>query len=97
MIVHLNINSIRNKFEMLKKVVGNKIDILLISETKLNHTFLLYQFVLEGFTPPYRFDRTPHDDLEGISSLTMLFVREDIPSKLLSNIDPSGNTENIFV
>ena len=27
----------------------------------------------------------------------MLFVREDIPSKLLPNIDPSGNIENIFV
>ena len=29
---HLNINSIRNKFKMLKEVVGNKTDILLISE-----------------------------------------------------------------
>ena len=27
----------------------------------------------------------------------MLFVREDIPSKLLPNISPSGNIENIFV
>ena len=27
----------------------------------------------------------------------MLFVREDIPSKLLPNIDPSGNIENIVV
>ena len=27
----------------------------------------------------------------------MLFVREDIPSKLVPNIDPSGNIENIFV
>ena len=27
----------------------------------------------------------------------MLFVREDIPSKLFPNIDPSGNIENIFV
>ena len=27
----------------------------------------------------------------------MLFIREDIPSKMLPNINPSGNTENIFV
>ena len=27
----------------------------------------------------------------------MLFVREDIPSKLLPNINPSSNIENIFV
>ena len=36
-IAHLNINLIRNKFEMLKEV-GNKIDILLISETKLGRS-----------------------------------------------------------
>ena len=27
----------------------------------------------------------------------MLFVKEDIPSKMLPNINPSGNIENIFV
>ena len=61
---------------MLKEVVGNKIDVLLISETKLDDTFPLNQFILEGFTPPYRTDRTAHG-----GGLT-LFVREDIPSKL---------------
>ena len=90
-IAHLNINSIRNKSEMLKEVVGNKIDVLLISETKLDNTFPLNQFILEGFTPPYRFDRTTHGG--GL----MFFVREDIPSKLLPKIDPSGNIENVFV
>ena len=75
---------------MLKEVIGDKIDILLISETKLNDTFPLSQFILERFTLLYRLDRTEHGgDL-------MLFVREDIPSKLLPNVNPSGNTENIF-
>ena len=82
-IAHLNINSIRNKFEMLKEVVGNKIDVLLISETKLDDTFPLNQFILEGFTPPYRIDRMAHGG--GL----MLSIREDIPSKLLPNINPS--------
>ena len=76
---------------MLKEVVGNKIDILLISETKLDDTFPLNQFILEGFTPPYRLDRTTHGG--GL----MLFVREDIPYKLLSNKDQSDNVENVFV
>ena len=84
----LNINSIRNKFEMLKEVVGTKIDILLISETKLDDTFPLNQFVLEVFTPPCKLDRAKHGG--GL----MLFVSF---SKLLPNIDPSGNIENIFV
>ena len=65
--------------------------ILLILETKLDETFPLSQFVLERFNPPYRLDRTEH------GGCLMLFVREDIPIKLLSNVNPSGNIENIFV
>ena len=76
---------------MLKEVIGNKTDVLLTSETKLDNTFPLNQFMLEGFTPPYRIDRTAH----GVG--LMLFVREDIPSKLLPNVNPSFNIENIFV
>ena len=76
-IAHLNINSIRNKFEMLKEVVVNEIDILLISKTNLDNTFTLNQFILQEFTPPHRLDRTTH--CGGL----MLFVRENIPSKLL--------------
>ena len=64
---------------------------MLISETKLNHTFPLSQFVLEEFRPPCRLHRTVHGG--GL----MLSIREDIPSKLLPNINPSGNIENIFV
>ena len=45
---------------MLKEVVGNKTDILLVSKTKLGDTFPRNQFILEGFTPPYRLDRTTH-------------------------------------
>ena len=90
-IAHLNINSIRNKFEMLKEVIGNKINIFLTSETKLDDTFVLSQFILEGFTPLYRLDRTEHGG--GL----MLFIREDIPFKQLPNVNPSGKIENIFV
>ena len=87
----MNINSIKIKFETLKEVVGNKIDISLISQTKLNDTFPLNHFILEGFTPPCRLDRATHGG--GL----MLFVREDIPSKLLPNKNHSGNIESIFV
>ena len=31
---HLNINSLRNKFELLSSLIGGKIEILMISETK---------------------------------------------------------------
>ena len=37
---HININSIRNKFEDLKEIVQKNIDILTISETKLSPSLL---------------------------------------------------------
>ena len=37
-------------------IIG-KIDILMISETKLDETFPAAQFLLQGFCVPYRFDR----------------------------------------
>ena len=90
-IVHLNINLIRRKFKILKEVIGNKINIFLISQTKIDATFPLSQIILEEFTLPYRLDRTEHGG--GI----ICFVREEIPSKLFPNVNPCGNIKNIFV
>ena len=36
---HLNINSIRNKFEMLSSSIAQYVDILMLSETKLDSPF----------------------------------------------------------
>ena len=58
MIGHLNINSIRYKFECLKDIIVNYVDILLISKTKLNDTFPNGQFLMNSFHPPFRKDRT---------------------------------------
>ena len=69
-IAHININSLRNKFEMLKATRADKTDILLISETKLNSSFPVNQFLIDGFSPPYRLDT--HANGGGI----MLYVRE---------------------
>ena len=85
---HININCLRNKFEMLQEVIRNNIDVLLISETKLDSSFPSSQFTLDGFTPPYRLDRTQQRG--GI----MLFIREGIPLKLL-NADTSFGIENL--
>ena len=49
---HININSIRNKFESLVKYVGNNLDILMVSEIKLDDTFPESQFLIEGFSTP---------------------------------------------
>ena len=36
---HININSIRNKFEPLVSFINNNLDIVMISETKIDDTF----------------------------------------------------------
>ena len=54
---HLNINSIRNKFEFLATQVKGKIDILMIAETKIDESFPKGNFLVEAFSTPYRLDR----------------------------------------
>ena len=72
---HLNINSIRNKFECLSYIIEKFFDIFLISETKLNDTFYESQFLLDGFHPPNRKDGT--DKGGGL----LLYVCEYIPCR----------------
>ena len=53
---HLNINSLPNKFDCLKEFVKHNIDILMISETKLDCTFPGGQFLIDGFNESFSFD-----------------------------------------
>ena len=73
----LNVNSLRSKFDSLINITNNNIDILMISETKLDPFCLARQFCIHGFSEPYRFDRNSSGG--GI----LLYIREDIPSKLI--------------
>ena len=87
---HLNINSIRNKFDALSLIVRNNVNILMISETKLDDSFPTAQFLLHGFSAPYRLDRNSKGG--GI----LLYIKEDIPSRLLSS-KPKTDIETISV
>ena len=69
---HININSIRNKFHLLTSNINGKIDILMISETKFDNSFPKREFIIPGFTEPYRIDRNCHGG--GI----LLYIRSDI-------------------
>ena len=53
-ILYININLIRNKFENLCDIVGNNVDVLSIAETKLDSSNAL--FLLPGFHQPLRLD-----------------------------------------
>ena len=50
----------------------------MVSETKLDNSFPVGQFLIDDYDPPIRLDRDI--DRGGL----MLFIREDIPCKLLS-------------
>ena len=53
----LNINSLRNKFDSLVQQASGNIDILMVSETKFDNSFPVNQFLMDGYTPPFRLDR----------------------------------------
>ena len=75
---HLNINSLRNKFELLAHQIKDNIDILMISETKLYESFRTSQFFTNGFSSPHLLHHNCN------SSDILLYIREDVPSKLVS-------------
>jgi hypothetical protein len=90
-IAHLNINSIRNKFDLLASNISGNIDILMLSETKLDESFPSEQFRIKDFAKPFRLDRSCKGG--GI----LLYVREDIPCKLVKPPELSEKLECFFV
>ena len=90
-IATLNINSIGGKFEQLKTIISGNIDILVVTETKLDDSFPSTQFLIEGYSPPYRRDRNKYGG--GI----LIYIREDIPSKVLLKHTFPSDIEGIFV
>ena len=65
----------------MKDTVLKYIEILLLTETKLDEVFLISQFLTDGFSTiqiskPYRFDRKKHG--RGV----IVYVRDTIPSKI---------------
>ena len=87
---HININSLRNKFELLQSMISGNIDILVVTETKLDESFPPPQFKIQGYKLPFRMDRNQNGG--GV----IIYVREDIPCRQLNNHKPHGNLEGIF-
>ena len=87
----LNINSVSSKLEQLREVIGNYLDVLTIQETKLDTSFPTAQLLIDGYSEPYRLDRDCHGG--GV----LIYVREDIPSKLLNKHTFTKNVEGLFI
>ena len=67
----------RNKFDILTDQITGNVDIMVISETKLDDSIPESQFKIPGYSSPFRLDRDQNGG--GI----MVFVREDITAKFL--------------
>ena len=88
---HINLSSFRNKFDMLTTSVTDYVDILMISETKLDDTFQHALYHLKGFSNPYKLYRNSHGG--GI----LVYVRDNIPSNLVK-LDQNFETfEGFFI
>ena len=73
------------------EIIKGKLDIFLISETKIDESFPTSQFSVEGFRKPLRRDRKI-----GAGGL-LLYVNENFPAKELSNHSPANDIETISV
>ena len=83
-ICHVNINSIRNKFENVHDILTKGLaDIFIISENKIDESFPNAQFECDGFKM-YRRDRTM--DGGGL----MCYVRSDIPQRRRNEFEGSS-------
>ena len=78
---YLNINPTVGKFGHLKVLIENNIDILVLTETKIDSGFPNAQFRIDGFSEPFRLDQNK------FGGGVLIYIREDI---LVSN------EQNIF-
>ena len=76
-VINININSLRNKFELLVDQFKGNINVLTIFETKIDDSFSLGDFLIGGFSKPYKLD------CDSLGGGIFLYVREDIQSNLL--------------
>ena len=63
----------------------------MVSETKIDVSFPTSQFVIQGFAAPFRLDRT------NTGGEILVYVRDDIPSKLLNISYVSSETECLAI
>ena len=84
----IDINSIRNKFQFLASEIRN--NVLLVSDAKLDDSFPTAQFFLDGFLKPYRLDHCSN----GVGIL--LYLKDDISSRLLTDHRLPDNAESLF-
>ena len=90
-IAQININAVERKFQSLVSLIKDKVDIIMISETKLDGSFPTSQFEIEGFSSPYRLDRDSYGG--GI----MIFFPDYLPCRRIESYKLPGGVEGMFI
>ena len=72
-------------------IVDSNIDILTIAETKLGCSFPMAQFLVDGYKEPAHKDRSKHGG--GL----LVYIKEDIPSCLLTDHPPVSDLLDLVV
>ena len=90
-IAQLNINFLAPKFEPLEDLIKDNIDLLLISETKIDDTYQTEQFRIEGYSKPIRLDRNRNGG--GL----MIFSRDDLSCHEIKTHELPTNVECKFL
>ena len=73
----LNVNSIPNELDDIRITISDFVDILVITESKLDRSFPDSQVFINRFSKPVRKDRNKHGG--GL----LMYIKEDIPQKEL--------------
>ena len=87
----LNVNGYVGKYDSMKLVIPNNIDIMVIIESKLNDSYPTAQLSIEGFSLPFRKDRNEFGG--GI----LIYVRDGIACKELNKHSFPDDIEGIFI
>ena len=87
---HLDITSLRNKFEILSSLIADTFDIFMLSETELDDTFTSAQFSIKRFSVPHRFDCNEK------GGKILLYARETLITLPLKKYSLPSNIKAIF-
>ena len=90
-IAQLNINFMAPKFEPLESLIKGNVDLLMVSETKVDDTYPTGQFKIEGYSKPIRLDRNRHGG--GL----IIFSRDDLACHELKSHELPSNVECTFL
>ena len=87
---HFNVNSLRNKFISIEELIKSKLDIFLVSETNIDHSFPNQQFSIDGY-------KTNHRDRNNFDGGLLLYVNEYITCREITAEQIDSNFEISFL